>query len=61
MKASSGPETEVALIAGEDRYNNFRIVPPPKTRLDPADMAAVAVDAERRDSVLYAGAKAARG
>ncbi len=61
MKASSGPETEVALIAGEDRYNNFRIVPPPKSRLDPADMAAVAVDAERRDSVLYAGAKAARG
>lgn len=60
MKSSAGPETEVSLISGEDRYGNFRLVPPPATRLDPADFAAVAADAERRDSVLYAGAKAAR-
>ncbi|MEX2616256.1 MAG: phytanoyl-CoA dioxygenase family protein [Alphaproteobacteria bacterium] len=60
MKASAGPETEVSLISGEDRYGNFRLMPPPATRLDPADFAAIAADAERRDSVLYAGAKAAR-
>ena len=60
MKAASGPETEVSLISGEDHYGHFRMVPPPATRLDPADFAAVLADAERRDSVLYAGAKAAR-
>lgn len=60
MKSSAGPETEVSLISGEDRYGNFRLMPPPATRLDPAGFAAIAADAERRDSVLYAGAKAAR-
>jgi ectoine hydroxylase-related dioxygenase (phytanoyl-CoA dioxygenase family) len=60
MKSTAGPETEVSLISGEDRHGNFRLIPPPATRLDPADFAAVAADAERRDAVLYAGAKAAR-
>ncbi|MDA0664562.1 MAG: phytanoyl-CoA dioxygenase family protein [Proteobacteria bacterium] len=60
MKSTAGPETEVSLISGEDRHGNFRLMPPPATRLDPADFAAVAADAERRDAVLYAGAKAAR-
>jgi ectoine hydroxylase-related dioxygenase (phytanoyl-CoA dioxygenase family) len=60
MKAEAGPETECALIAGEDRYGHFTLVPPPRGRLNEADFAAVAADAERRDSVLYAGAKAKR-
>ena len=29
MRSRSGPETEVALVAGEDRFGHFRIVPPP--------------------------------
>jgi ectoine hydroxylase-related dioxygenase (phytanoyl-CoA dioxygenase family) len=60
MKASAGPDTETALIAGEDNYGNFRIVPPPTNRLDPADFAVVAADAKRRDAVLFAGAKSSR-
>lgn len=56
MQAQSGPETEVSLVAGEDRYGHFRVVPPPAEPLADADFAAVATDAARRESVLYAGA-----
>ncbi len=55
MRARSGPETEVALVAGADRFNHFRIVPPPRGRLDAADFAAVAADVARREPVLYEG------
>lgn len=57
MQARSGRETEVALVAGEDRFGHFRVTPPPTSRLDPADFAAVAADAERRHTVLFEGAE----
>ncbi|MFN4090364.1 MAG: phytanoyl-CoA dioxygenase family protein [Alphaproteobacteria bacterium] len=56
MRGRSGPDTEVALVAGEDRFGHFRVVPPPASRLDPADFAAVAADAARREPVLFEGA-----
>ena len=57
MKAKSGPQTEVQLIAGEDRFGNFTIVPPPTERLAESDFAAVAADMAVRDGVLYEGAE----
>jgi len=60
MTAEAGPETECILVSGEDRYGHFTLVPPPRGRLDPADFEAVAADADRRDGVLYAGAKKKR-
>jgi len=59
MRAQSGPDTEVALIAGEDRFGHFRLVDGPKTRLDPADFDAIAADVARREKVLFAGADGA--
>jgi chlorinating enzyme len=56
MKAQSGPETEVTLVAGEDRYGHFTLTDPPKGTLLDEDLAAVARDVERRESVLFAGA-----
>ncbi len=57
MKARSDPQTEVQLIAGEDRYGHFTIVPPPTERLSEADFAAVAGNMAVREGVLYDGAK----
>ena len=59
MKARSGPDTQVQLIAGEDRYGHFTIVPPPTERLAEADFAAVAADMARREGILYEGAEKA--
>ena len=56
MRARSGPETEVALAAGEDRFGHFAIMPPPARRMDSADFEAVAADAERREQILFDGA-----
>lgn len=56
MRARSGPETEVALVAGEDRFGHFTIVPPPARHMDEADFEAVARDAERRENILFEGA-----
>lgn len=56
MRAASGPDTEVMLIAGEDRFGHFKLVDGPTSRLDPADFEAVADDIARREAVLYAGA-----
>ena len=55
MRARSGPDTEVALVAGQDRFGHFRVVPPPSARLDPADFAAIAADAHRREQILFEG------
>lgn len=57
MKAKSGPETQAQLIAGEDRYGHFTIVPPPTERLAEKDFEAVARDMARREGVLYEGAE----
>jgi len=55
MSARSGPETEVALVAGEDRFGHFAIVPPPARRMDEADFETVAADAQRREQILFDG------
>jgi ectoine hydroxylase-related dioxygenase (phytanoyl-CoA dioxygenase family) len=57
MKAKSGPETQVQLIAGEDRYGHFTIVPPPTERLAEKDFESVARDMAIREGVLYQGAE----
>ncbi len=59
MQAKSGPETRVQLIAGEDRYGHFTIVPPPVERLAEFDFESVARDMAIREGVLYAGAERA--
>lgn len=56
MKAKSGPGTQVQLIAGEDRFGHFTIVPPPTERLAEKDFESVARDMARREGVLYEGA-----
>ncbi len=55
MRPRSGPETEVTLVAGEDRHGHFALVPPPTARLAEADFQSVAADAARRDRVLFDG------
>ena len=55
MRARSGPETEVMLIAGEDHFGHFTIVPPPARRMDDADFERIAADSERRERILFDG------
>jgi len=59
MRARSGPETEVTLVAGEDRFGHFTLVPAPTERLAEADFAAVARDRRIRERVLFDGAEEA--
>ncbi len=56
MRARSGPETEVMLVAGEDHFGHFTIVPPPDRRMDDADFERIAADSERRGRILFDGA-----
>ncbi len=56
MRARSGPETEVMLVAGEDHFGHFTIVPPPARRMDDADFERIAADSERRGRILFDGA-----
>ena len=60
MKARSGPETEMFLVAGEDRYGHFTLVDGPKERMAEADFARVAADNERRSAILFDDAEQAR-
>ncbi len=55
MSARSGPETEVALVAGEDRFGHFAIHPPPARRMDEAMFETVAADSARRERILFEG------
>lgn len=57
MKAEAGPETEVALVAGEDRYGHFKLIDPPKEKLQQSEFDAIAADIARREAVLFAGAQ----
>ena len=59
MKARSGPETEVTLVAGQDRYGHFTLVDGPASRMAEADFARVAADANRRKTILFEGAEEA--
>ena len=58
MRARSGPGTEVTLVAGEDHFGHFTLVPPPRGRLSEPDHAAVAADILRREQILFEGAEA---
>lgn len=58
MCARSGPGTEVTLVAGEDRFGHFTLVPPPCGRLSEGDHTAVAADIVRRERILFEGADA---
>ncbi|MCA8927776.1 MAG: phytanoyl-CoA dioxygenase family protein [Alphaproteobacteria bacterium] len=58
MKARSGPDTEVVLVAGEDRFGHFTLVDGPATRMADADFERVAADAARRHTILFEGAGA---
>ncbi len=60
MKARSGPETEMFLVAGEDRYGHFTLVDGPKERMAEADFARVAADSARRNNILFEGAAQTR-
>lgn len=57
MKAEAGPETEVSLVAGEDRYGHFKLIDPPKEKLLQSEFDAIAADIARREAVLFAGAQ----
>jgi hypothetical protein len=59
MKARSGPETEVPLVAGTDRYGHFTLIDGPTERMAAADFVRTAADGARRNAVLFEGAEAA--
>jgi len=59
MKARSGPETEVQLVAGADRYGHFTLIDGPTERMAEADFVRTAADDARRHAVLFEGAEAA--
>ena len=47
------------LIAGEDRFGHFTVLPPPTERLAEADIQASIADMARRNTILYEGAEGA--
>ena len=57
MRQVSGVKSHATLVAGEDRYGHFNLVPPPTELLAPAalDLALRAV--QTSDTFLYAGAE----
>jgi hypothetical protein len=57
MRARSGPETEVSLVAGEDRFGHFTLIDPPTERLAEHDFEAIIADAARRETILFEGAE----
>ena len=56
MRARSGPDTEVALAAGEDAFGHFTLIEPPTERLAEKDFVAIAADVARREAILFEGA-----
>jgi len=59
MKQSSGERTLVALVSGEDRYENFEIAAAPNGRLSDDDFSQCRLDSEIRRRLLYQGAETA--
>lgn len=56
MRARSGPDTEVTLVAGEDRFGHFKLTDAPTAPLQEAVFEAVAADVARRETILFEGA-----
>ncbi len=56
MRNRSGERGYAHLVAGEDRYGHFEIVPPPTSDMAPADLQVVRAALTAQERVLYAGA-----
>lgn len=56
MRNLSGEKGYAHLVAGEDRYGHFEIVPPPETAMAPADVHVARSALATQERVLYAGA-----
>jgi ectoine hydroxylase-related dioxygenase (phytanoyl-CoA dioxygenase family) len=56
MRARSGPETEVSLVAGEDHFGHFTLIDPPTERLAEQDFETIIADAARREAIVFEGA-----
>jgi len=61
MKQSTGDRSLVAHVAGEDRFNHFKIAGPPNGRLSDEDFELCRQDAEIKRRVLYEGAETEKG
>ena len=61
MKQRTGDRSLVALVAGEDRFNHFKIAGPPKGRLSDDDFELCRQDSEIKRRVLYEGAETNKG
>ena len=57
MRQVSGVKTHATLVAGEDRYGHFHLVPPPTALLAPADLELALRAVQTSDTFLYAGAE----
>ena len=57
MRQVSGVKTHATLVAGEDRYGHFHLVPPPTELLAPADLELALRAVRTADTFLYAGAE----
>ena len=61
MKQEDGTRSLVAHVAGEDRWNNFKVAAPPKGRLLDEDFELCRQDAMAKKHILYAGAEQQQG
>lgn len=57
MKNVSGQKGYAHLVAGEDRFGNFAIVPPPEQTMAAADVQIAQRARAEQEQVLYAGAE----
>ena len=57
MRQVSGVKSHATLVAGEDRFGHFQLVPPPTALLAPADLELALRATRTADSYLYAGAE----
>ncbi len=55
MKQKSGGRPLVALVSGEDRFNNFKIANTPEARLSDTDFERCREDAKLREKLLFEG------
>lgn len=57
MKQDDGTLSLVAHVAGQDRFGHFEIASAPKGRLHADDFAMCQRDADRKQAILFKGAK----
>ena len=57
MRQVSGVKSHATLVAGEDRYGHFHLVPPPTELLAPAAIERTLRAVQASDTFLYAGAE----